>query len=113
MRVDDFDFDLPRQLIADRPAEPRDAARLLEVEAGGLMTGPELTDWHVRDLPGRLRPGDLLVVNDTRVIPARLHGKRGLAGVEIMLHQPVDAGRWRAFARPAKKLSAGDVIRFA
>ncbi|MDR6291327.1 S-adenosylmethionine:tRNA ribosyltransferase-isomerase [Inquilinus ginsengisoli] len=113
MRVDDFDFDLPRQLIADRPAEPRDAARLLEVEAGGLMTGPELTDWHVRDLPGLLKAGDVLVVNDTRVIPARLRGKRGLAGVEIMLHQPVDAGRWRAFARPAKKLSPGDTIVFA
>lgn len=113
MRVDDFDFDLPRHLIAERPAEPRDAARMLEVTAHGLA-GPELTDRQVRDLPGRLRAGDLLVVNDTRVIPARLHGRRGLAGIEIMLHQPAEAaGHWRAFARPAKKLKPGDVIRFA
>ncbi len=107
MRVDEFDFDLPRQLIAARPAEPREAARLLEVAADGL------TDRRIGDLPGRLRAGDLLVVNDTRVIPARLHGKRGLAGIEIMLHQPAEAGRWRAFARPAKKLKPGDVVRFA
>lgn len=107
MRVDEFDFDLPRQLIADRPAEPRDVARMLEVAADGL------TDRRIGDLPGRLRAGDLLVVNDTRVIPARLHGKRGLAGIEIMLHQPAEAGRWRAFARPAKKLKPGDVVRFA
>jgi len=107
MRVDEFDFDLPRQLIADRPAEPRDSARMLEVAADGLA------DRRVRDLPGRLRAGDLLVVNDTRVIPARLHGKRGLAGIEIMLHQPAAEGRWRAFARPAKKLKPGDVVRFA
>lgn len=107
MRVDEFDFDLPRRLIADRPAEPREAARLLEVAADGL------TDRRIGDLPGRLRNGDLLVVNDTRVIAARLRGKRGLAGIEIMLHQPAEAGRWRAFARPAKKLKPGDVVRFA
>ncbi|MGF6231556.1 S-adenosylmethionine:tRNA ribosyltransferase-isomerase [Inquilinus ginsengisoli] len=107
MRVDEFDFDLPRRLIADRPAEPREAARLLEIAADGL------TDRRIGDLPGRLEAGDLLVVNDTRVIPARLHGKRGLAGIEIMLHQPAGAGRWRAFARPAKKLKPGDVVRFA
>lgn len=107
MRVDEFDFDLPRQLIANRPAEPREAARLLEVAVDGLV------DRRIGDLPGRLRAGDLLVVNDTRVIPARLHGKRGLAGIEIMLHQPAEAGRWRAFARPAKKLKPGDVVRFA
>lgn len=107
MRVDEFDFHLPRQLIAERPAEPRDAARMLEVAADGLA------DRQVRDLPGRLEAGDLLVVNDTRVIPARLHGKRDLAGIEIMLHQPAQEGRWRAFARPAKKLKPGDVVRFA
>ncbi|MGK9169601.1 tRNA preQ1(34) S-adenosylmethionine ribosyltransferase-isomerase QueA [Inquilinus limosus] len=107
MRVDEFDFDLPRQLIAERPAEPRDTARMLEVAADGLF------DRQVRDLPGRLEAGDLLVVNDTRVIPARLHGKRGLAGIEIMLHQPAAEGLWRAFARPAKKLKPGDVVRFA
>jgi S-adenosylmethionine:tRNA ribosyltransferase-isomerase len=105
MRVDLFDFDLPLALIADRPAVPRDSARLLEVAAN-------LRDHIVRDLPVLLRPGDLLVFNDTRVIPARLFGRRGAAGVEVTLHKCVAAGRWRAFARPARKLKQGDVIAF-
>jgi S-adenosylmethionine:tRNA ribosyltransferase-isomerase len=105
MRVDLFDFDLPPALIADRPAVPRDSARLLEVAAN-------LRDHIVRDLPVLLRPGDLLVFNDTRVIPARLFGRRGAAGVEVTLHKCVAAGRWRAFARPARKLKQGDVIAF-
>jgi S-adenosylmethionine:tRNA ribosyltransferase-isomerase len=88
MRVDLFDFDLPLALIADRPAVPRDSARLLEVAAN-------LRDHIVRDLPVLLRPGDLLVFNDTRVIPARLFGRRGAAGVEVTLHKCVAAGRWR------------------
>ena len=96
MRVDDFDFELPRQLIADHPAEPRDAARLLEV-------GPVLQDRAIRDLPALLRRGDLLVVNDTRVIPARLTGKRGAATVEITLHRDLGGGAWRAFAKGAKR----------
>jgi S-adenosylmethionine:tRNA ribosyltransferase-isomerase len=105
MRVDLFDFDLPPALIADRPAVPRDSARLLEVAAN-------LRDHIVRDLPVLLRPGDLLVFNDTRVIPARLFGRRGAAGVEVTLHKCVAADRWRAFARPARKLKQGDVIAF-
>src|SRR5690242_18589447 len=80
MRVDDFDFDLPRQLIAAHPAEPRDAARL-------LVIGPTLDDRAIGDLPALLRPGDLLVFNDTRVIPARLVGIRGAARVEVTLHR--------------------------
>ncbi|MBI3444967.1 MAG: tRNA preQ1(34) S-adenosylmethionine ribosyltransferase-isomerase QueA [Magnetospirillum sp.] len=107
MRVDDFDFELPRQLIAERPADPRDSARLLHVRADGLA------DLGVRDLPGLLRGGDILVFNDTRVIPARLFGRRGLAGVEVTLHQRIGLDTWKAFARPAKKLRPGDRIDIA
>ncbi len=106
MRVDDFDFDLPPDLIAARPADPRDASRLLEV-------GETLADWAMRDLPRLLRPGDLLVANDTRVIPARLVGRRGTAKVEVTLHRDLGGGRWRAFAKGAKKLHPGDRIAFA
>jgi S-adenosylmethionine:tRNA ribosyltransferase-isomerase len=105
MKVSDFDFDLPSQLIADRPAVPRDSARLLEV-------ADRLGDHIVRLLPALLRPGDLLVFNDTRVIPARLFGRRGAAGVEVTLHKRMAAERWRAFARPARKLKPGDAIAF-
>jgi S-adenosylmethionine:tRNA ribosyltransferase-isomerase len=105
MRVDLFDFDLPAQLIADRPAAPRDSARLLEVADG-------LHDHIVRDLPALLRPGDLLVFNDTRVIPARLFGRRETAAVEVTLHKHMAAARWRAFARPARKLKPGDLLSF-
>ena len=106
MDVDLFDFELPRDLIAERPITPRDAARLLHVAASGLE------DRHVRDLPGLLQPGDVLVSNDTRVIPARLFGKRGEAGVEVTLHERIALDSWKAFARPAKKLRLGDVVRF-
>tara|TARA_R110000787_G_scaffold41795_5_gene102977 strand:+ start:278 stop:1309 length:1032 start_codon:yes stop_codon:yes gene_type:complete len=106
MRTDDFDFDLPRDLIAQTPAEPRDSARLLVVRDG-------LADRSVRDLPDLLRAGDVLVVNDTRVIPARLRGRRGEAGIEVTLHQNRGARDWRAFARPARKLRLGDEIVFA
>jgi S-adenosylmethionine:tRNA ribosyltransferase-isomerase len=105
MKVDDFDFLLPREAIAERPACPRDAARLLRVESDCLA------DHIVRDLPSLLQPGDLMVFNDTRVIPARLKGKRGTAGVEVTLHQQVADDCWRAFARPAKKLAVGDCLR--
>src|SRR6516162_1393223 len=81
MRVDLFDFTLPPERIAQRPVQPRDAARLLHV------TPDVLEDRHVRDLPGLLRPGDLLVFNDTRVIPARLKGMRAAARVSVTLHQ--------------------------
>jgi S-adenosylmethionine:tRNA ribosyltransferase-isomerase len=105
MKVSEFDFDLPPQLIADRPAVPRDAARLLEV-------ADTLRDHTVRDLPALLHPGDLLVLNDTRVIPARLFGRRGTAAIEVTLHKAAAAARWRAFARPARKLKPGDVLAF-
>ncbi len=106
MRVDDFDFELPRGLIADHPASPRDAARLLHVARGSLH------DRIVRDLPDLLRPGDLLVVNDTRVIAARLRGRIGAGSVEATLHKRLDATTWLAFARPAKKLKPGSVVDF-
>ena len=110
MRTADFDFHLPERLIAQRPAQPRDCARL-------LVVGRELADRRVRDLPALLAPGDLLVFNDTRVIPARLAGQRGQARVEATLHKaagaPADGpARWWAFARPAKKLKAGDGVTF-
>ncbi len=102
MRVDLFDFDLPRDRIADRPVEPRDAARLLCVGESCA-----LTDRHVRDLPDLLDPGDLVVLNDTRVIPARLFGRVGAGTMELMLHRRTADDTWEAFARPARKLRPG------
>ncbi|RWM04301.1 MAG: tRNA preQ1(34) S-adenosylmethionine ribosyltransferase-isomerase QueA [Mesorhizobium sp.] len=111
MRVDLFDFDLPEERIALRPAEPRDSARLLVVEPG-----EPLRDHIVRDLPSLLRQGDVLVFNDTKVIPAQLKGmrKRGesAAQVEATLHMRVAPNRWQAFMRPGKRIAAGDRIRF-
>lgn len=107
MRVADFDFTLPEELIAQRPARPREAARLLLVEPDRLV------DHRISDLPDLLQPGDLLVFNNTRVLPARLSGRRGGAGVEVTLHQPVEDDVWRAFAKPARKCRIGDVICFA
>ncbi len=107
MLLSDFDFELPPELIAQHPARPRDAARLLEIAADGLA------DRTMRDLPGRLRAGDLLVSNDTRVIKAQLTGRRGTAKIDVTLHKRRDAASWDAFARPAKKLVTGDVLRFA
>ncbi len=112
MRVDLFDFDLPEQLIALRPVEPRDAARLLVVKPGEPPA-----DLAVRDLPSLLRAGDALVVNDTRVIAAELHGERVRAGgesakVSVNLIQRVDPSRWLTLARPAKRLAVGDRVRF-
>ena len=106
LSTSDFDFDLPSSLIAQRPAEPRDAARLLHV-------GDRLADRRIADLPELLRPGDLMVVNDTRVIPARLYGQRGAARVEALLHKRLDGKRrWLAFARPGRRLREGDRIAF-
>ena len=107
MRTDLFDFDLPADRIALRPAVPRDAARLLVVRPGGA---PELEDRNVGDLPDLLRPGDCLVVNDSKVIAARLTGRRIGRGatepaIEATLHKRLDGSRWRAFVRPAKKLA--------
>ncbi|WP_299440079.1 tRNA preQ1(34) S-adenosylmethionine ribosyltransferase-isomerase QueA [uncultured Rhodospira sp.] len=107
MRVDLFDFHLPPECIADRPVQPRDAARLLHVAADGA-----LTDRGVRELPALLDPGDVLVLNDTRVIPARLFARVGAGRVEVMLHRRVEADTWWAFARPARKLKPGTPLDF-
>jgi len=107
MRVSEFDFELPPDRIAQRPAEPRDSARLLRVRPAALE------DRIVRDLPDLLRPGDLLVFNDTRVIPARLVGQRGAAKVSVTLHQSVGPDVWRVFAKPAKRLRPGDRVVFS
>ncbi len=113
MRVDDFDFELPEELIALRPARPRDSARMLVV---GPAPG-HLCDEGVRDLPAHLRAGDVLVFNDTRVIPARLFGirRRGEAEakIEALLHKREDGARWLAFVRPAKRLKEGERVEFA
>jgi S-adenosylmethionine:tRNA ribosyltransferase-isomerase len=107
VRVDLFDFDLPQELIAQRPAVPRDSARLLDVAPDGLH------DRTVRDLPGLLQPGDLLVFNDTKVIPARLLGTRKSGGkVEALLIRQQAVDRWLAFARPGKRLKVGDALTF-
>ena len=111
MRVDAFDFELPETQIALRPASPRGSARLLVVPKDG-----DFADLTIADLQGRLRAGDVLVLNDTRVIPARLRGirRRGdtAARIEVMLHRRLDSARWVAFARPAKRLEIGDRICF-
>ncbi len=106
MRVDRFDFDLPADRIALRPASPRDAARMLVVDQHGL------TDRVVRDLPSLLRAGDCLVFNDTRVIPAQLEGRRGSASIGATLHKREGLRSWRAFVRNARRLREGDIIAF-
>ncbi|MFD1786645.1 tRNA preQ1(34) S-adenosylmethionine ribosyltransferase-isomerase QueA [Sphingomonas floccifaciens] len=106
MNVDLFDFDLPQDNIALRPASPRDSARMLVLDAAGMH------DRIVTDLPASLRPGDLLVFNDTRVIPAQLEGIRGAAKVGATLHKREGPRRWRAFIRNAKRLRDGDTIDF-
>lgn len=113
MRVDAFDYELPPERIALRPVAPRDAARLL------VLRDDSLEDRIVRDLPELLHPGDLLVLNDTAVIPAELHGLRAAraaagepARVSFTLHKREEAARWRAFARPAKRLRVGDRVQF-
>ncbi len=107
MKVDLFDFDLPQTCIAQHPASPRDSARLLVVKPDALV------DQTVMELAAHLRPGDVCVFNDTRVIPARLSGKRGDAGMEVTLHKRQSSDTWLAFARPAKKLKVEDRIDFA
>ncbi|RWB53012.1 tRNA preQ1(34) S-adenosylmethionine ribosyltransferase-isomerase QueA [Mesorhizobium sp.] len=111
MRVDLFDFELPEARIALRPAEPRDSAKMLVVRPG-----QGLDDRIVRDLPSLLEDGDVLVFNDTKVIPAQLKGirKRGeaMAQVEATLHMRVAPDRWRAFMRPGKRIAVGDRIHF-
>ncbi|MFU0505599.1 tRNA preQ1(34) S-adenosylmethionine ribosyltransferase-isomerase QueA [Pseudaminobacter sp. NGMCC 1.201702] len=111
MRVDLFDFDLPEERIALRPAEPRDAARLMVVKPGKAVE-----DRQVCDLPSLLSPGDVVVFNDTRVIPAQLKGTRrrgeAAAEVEATLHMRAGPDRWLAFMRPGKRIAAGDRIHF-
>ena len=107
MKVDLFDFDLPPERIALRPARPRDAARMLVVGNDSVFE-----DAGVRDLPGLLRKGDVLVFNDTRVIPAQLEGRRGEVRIGATLHKRVDLRRWQAFVRNAKRLREGDRVDF-
>src|ERR1700729_3965130 len=120
MRTDEFDFALPEDRIALRPATPRDAARLLVVRPGAPV---EREDRAIGDLPSLLRSGDALVVNDTKVMPANLHGRRlGRGGggdasdrepaIAATLTKRLDGSRWRALVRPAKRLKPGDVVRF-
>ncbi|HEX7695308.1 MAG TPA: tRNA preQ1(34) S-adenosylmethionine ribosyltransferase-isomerase QueA [Sphingomonas sp.] len=110
MNVDLFDFDLPPERIALRPASPRDAARMLVLDGAGSQGVTR--DRLVRDLPSELRRGDLLVFNDTRVIPAQLEGRRGQARIGATLHKREGPRRWRAFIRNAKRLRDGDEIVF-
>src|ERR1700742_3783629 len=111
MRTDLFDFELPPENIALRPASPRDSARLLVVQGGGV-----LQDAVVSDLPTWLKPGDALVVNDTKVISAQLRGRRigreTAPKIEATLIKRLDGSRWQALVKPAKKLAPGDRIRF-
>ena len=111
MRVDEFDFELPPERIALRPVKPRDASRLLVVRQYGL------DDHLVRELPSLLGPGDVLVFNDTKVLAAALKGERqeragAATGIEALLHRRLDQSRWKAFARPARKLKPGDRLCF-
>ena len=104
--LSDYDFVLPDHLIAQTPAEPRDSARLLDACSG------EFADRIMRDLPLILRADDVLVVNNTQVLPAQLYGRIGAGGIGITLHQRISANSWRAFARPAKKCVQGTRIEF-
>src|SRR5687768_14911215 len=106
MRVDLFDFELPPERIALRPARPRDSARLLLVEGGAV------SDHGVLDLPQLLRRGDVLVFNDTKVIPAQLEGRRGEAAIGATLHKREGLRRWWAFVRNARRVKPGDVVEF-
>ncbi len=106
MRVELFDFDLPQERIALRPASPRDGARLLAVR------GSSISDHGVLDLPRLLRRGDVLVFNDTKVIPAQLEGRRGQASIGATLHKREGPRAWRAFLRNAKRVRDGDRIEF-
>src|SRR5437764_2585371 len=106
MRVDLFDFDLPPERIALRPARPRDSARLL------ALRGRDISDRQMLDLPELLLPGDVLVFNDTKVIPARLEGRRGEASIGATLHKREGPREWRAFLRNAKRARGGDTIDF-
>lgn len=115
MKLSDFDFDLPEDLIATRPAKPRSSARML------VAKGDQIRDCHVHDLPEFLRPGDRLILNNTKVIPARLFGRRARmtpqgmveAKVELTLLEPRPGGRWAALAKPLRKLKEGETVVFS
>ena len=107
MKVDIFDFALDKELIAKQPANPRDTSRLLD-----LSDENALNDLHFYDLPKLLKAGDVMVFNDTKVIPARLYGKRGEALVEVTLYHPDDGISWWSFIKNSKRLHVGDIIRF-
>jgi S-adenosylmethionine:tRNA ribosyltransferase-isomerase len=114
MRTDLFDFALPEERIALRPVAPRDVAQLLVVRPHAPA---QFEDWTLRDLPVFLRRGDAVVVNDTKVMPAALHGRRIGRGdrepaIEATLIKRIDGSRWRALVKPAKRLAQGDVVRF-
>src|SRR4051794_6313815 len=104
MRVADFDFELPAERIALRPARPRDSARLL------VVRGSDISDHQVLELPELLQHGDVLVFNDTKVIPAQLEGRRGDASFGATLHKRQDPREWQAFLRNAKRARVGDKI---
>src|SRR3954454_5427090 len=106
MRLSDFDFVLPAERIALRPARPRDSARLL------VVRGAEIADRSVHDLPDLLEPGDVLVFNDTKVIPAQLEGRRGDASIGATLHKREGPREWQAFLRNAKRVRPADTIDF-
>ena len=107
MKVEIFDFDLPKELIASQPVNPRHASRLLDLSEEDVIK-----DRHFYELPDILQPGDVLVCNDTKVIPARLYGKKGEALIEVTLYHPEDGLNWWAFIKNSKRLHIGDVVYF-
>jgi len=107
MKLDAFDYSLPAEKIAAKPADPRESARLLDLSGDGIA------DRHIGDMPALLRAGDVLIVNNTQVIPARLEGRRGQAKISVTLHKRESDHIWRVFAKPAKKCRIDDVIIFA
>jgi len=107
VRTSLFDFDLPETLIASAPADPRDSSRML------VVSGDTLADETIKNFTAHLRENDIVIFNDTRVIPARLIGKRGEATVEVLLHKQQTAGVWQCFCKPAKRLKPGDLVHFS
>ncbi len=107
MKTEIFTFDMPEELIANTPAEPRDSSRLLHIRPDG-----GLSDYTVADLDKLLRPDDVLIFNDTKVIPARLYGTRGMAKIEVTLFKQVDLSKWETLIKNSRRLKIGDIISF-